>query len=348
MTIMNSYEEVLRSYKDPYLHNDYLSMEAVESIAMNNNQAHITIALPYPAKLVGARLGKELSQRLAKQGLAAKLEFKQKIPQFNPRPQTAQLGQVRNLIAIASGKGGVGKSTLSLNIARSLLSHGARVGLLDADIYGPSQPHLLNQSPDRTKMASGNQLNPVMAAGLQTMSLSYLLATKQTPAIWRGAMASNAIQQLLNSTRWQDLDYLIIDLPPGTGDIQLTLCQRASLSGAIIVSTSHPLALLGAAKGVEMFQRLYVPVLGMIENMSYYLCSNCRTKHYLFGEKGTAKLAEKMRTPLLAEVPLSSDCHMPPEEQKHSELWSQLALDIAVSLSQMKTAHPPEIQVVND
>ena len=343
-------EKLLTSYQDPYLNQDYPSLAAVQSLDIKGENAHLVLSLPYPVRIARRRIEKELAEHFGKEGAKLQLELVQNIPQFNPRPQTQQLAEVRNIIAIASGKGGVGKSTVSLNIARALSDYGARVGILDADIYGPSQPHLLNATPNRAKLASGKQLNPVPAGDLQTMSLSYLLEDKQTPTIWRGAMASNAIQQLLYSTKWDRLDYLVIDLPPGTGDIQLTLCQRASLSGAIIVSTPHQLALLGAAKGVEMFRRLYVPVLGMVENMSYYLCSECSKKHYVFGEKGTATLAAKMNTPLLTELPLTADCHLEPQQQSPAmkEMWQQLAVDIALQLSRMKIALPPEVKVVND
>ena len=347
---IQAYEGLLSSYQDPYLKQNYLTLDAIRSFTVKGKQAELSLTLPYPCAAVGQRIRNELAAHFTKEKMQLRVELVQAVPQFNPRPQTKQLEEVRNIIAIASGKGGVGKSTVALNVARALTAHGGAVGLLDADIYGPSQPHLLKAQPNPQEMAAGKELLPVMADGLQTMSLSYLLDDRQRPTIWRGAMASNALQQLLYSSRWQGLDYLVIDLPPGTGDIQLTLCQRASISGAVIISTPHDLALLGAAKGVEMFRRLYVPVLGLVENMSYYNCPQCANKHYLFGEGGTVRLAKKMDAPLLAELPISADCHLQLDEQtaESKEKWQQLALDIAVAIATMKTSLPPEVRVVND
>ena len=344
------YEEILASYKDPYLKQNYIVLNAIKSLTVHERKVQLSLVLPYPCSLVGEGIQHELCVLFAQKGVELEIELIQSIPQFNPRPQTSQLAEVRNIIAIASGKGGVGKSTVSLNIARALLAHGARVGILDADIYGPSQPHLLKVEPQKEKIVMGKNFIPISANGLQSMSLSYLLDSHQAPTIWRGAMASNALQQLLYNSKWDKLDYLIIDLPPGTGDIQLTLCQRVSLSGAVIISTPHELALLGAKKGIEMFRRLYVPVIGIIENMSYYICTECKRVHYIFGKKETAGLAHKMTIPLLAELPITKDSALPISEQgaDSQERWKKIALNIALAISTMKVAAPPKIEIVED
>ena len=350
---MKDYEGLLAEYKDPYLNQDYMTLDAVRSFEVSGRgkiQVRMSLTLPYPCALIEERIQRELGAHFATQNLKLELQLVQDIPRVNPRPQTKGLGEVRNIIAVASGKGGVGKSTVSLNIARALAAHGASIGILDADIYGPSQTQLLKTQAKKDGIVSGKELIPVMAEGLQTMSLGYLLADGKTPTIWRGAMASNALRQLLYSSKWQQVDYLIIDLPPGSGDIQLTLCQQASISGAVIISTPHELALTGAAKGVEMFRRLYVPVVGMVENMSYYLCPQCAEKHYVFGKKESARLAKKMSVPFLAEIPIRSDCALPLKKQPHEmrEKWQQLALDIALSLTSMQAALPPEIVIKED
>ncbi|MCB1841504.1 MAG: iron-sulfur cluster carrier protein ApbC, partial [Halioglobus sp.] len=204
-----------------------------------------------------------------------------------------------------SGKGGVGKSTTSVNLALALKARGARVGLLDADIYGPSQQLMLGIKPGvRPEQKDGKWLLPVVAHGLQTMSMGYL-ADERTPMVWRGPMAGGALTQLLSQTLWGELDYLIIDMPPGTGDIQLTLSQKARVAGAIIVTTPQDIALLDAQKGIEMFRKVDVPVLGIIENMAVHVCSACGHREHIFGADGGARIAREYGVPLLASLPLS-------------------------------------------
>jgi ATP-binding protein involved in chromosome partitioning len=208
-----------------------------------------------------------------------------------------------NLIAVASGKGGVGKSTVAVNFALALKAEGAKVGLLDADIYGPSQPRMLGLVGKRPETRDGKLLEPLVAHGIEAMSIGFLVGDEQ-PMAWRGPMVTSALNQLLTQTRWGDLDYLIVDMPPGTGDIQLTLAQRVPVSGAVIVTTPQDIALADARKGLEMFQKVHVPVLGVVENMSLHICSNCGHEERIFGEHGGRNLSEQYGVPLLGSLPL--------------------------------------------
>ncbi len=210
---------------------------------------------------------------------------------------------VRNVLAVASGKGGVGKSTVAVNFALALAREGARVGLLDADIYGPSQPRMLGLLGRRPDTRDGKLLEPLVAYGIEAMSVGFLVDDKQ-PMAWRGPMVTSALNQLLMQTRWGDLDYLIVDMPPGTGDIQLTLAQRVPVSGAVIVTTPQDIALADARKGLEMFQKVHVPVLGVVENMSLHVCTRCGHEEHIFGERGGADLAGQYGVPLLGSLPL--------------------------------------------
>ena len=215
------------------------------------------------------------------------------------------MNQIKHIIAIASGKGGVGKSTTAVNLALALKSMGASVGLLDADIYGPSQQLMLGIPADqRPEQQGGEYLLPVEAYGLKTMSMGYLV-NDRTPMVWRGPMAGGALAQMLEQTLWGELDYLVIDMPPGTGDIQLTLSQKVKVSGAVIVTTPQDIALLDARKGIEMFRKVDVPVLGIIENMSVHVCSECGHREHIFGEQGGERIAGDYDVPLLASLPLA-------------------------------------------
>lgn len=223
-------------------------------------------------------------------------------PQSRSGPEHKAVPGVKHLIAVASGKGGVGKSTTTTNLALALASSGARVGVLDADLYGPSQPRMLGlkgmpDSPD------GKTLEPLMGHGIQTMSIGFLV-DEESPIIWRGPMITQALTRLVYETRWDDLDYLIVDLPPGTGDIHLTMAQRLPVSGAVIVTTPQDIALLDARKGMRMFEKVNVPVIGIIENMSTHICTECGHEEHIFGEGGARKMAEEAGTELLGELPL--------------------------------------------
>jgi ATP-binding protein involved in chromosome partitioning len=215
-----------------------------------------------------------------------------------------KLPGVKHIVAVASGKGGVGKSTVSVNLAVALAASGKRVGLLDADIYGPSQGALLGISEGTRPDVNNELLQPLMAHGVACMSMGFV-TSERTPAIWRGPMASGALQQLLTQTNWGELDFLIVDMPPGTGDIQLTLAQKVPLAGAVIVTTPQDIALLDARKGIEMFRRVAVPVIGIVENMSIHVCSNCGHEEAIFGQGGGRAVAGDYETELLGQLPLT-------------------------------------------
>ncbi len=241
---------------------------------------------------------------------------------------------IRNVIAVASGKGGVGKSTVSVNLALALQAEGARVGILDADIYGPSQPQMLG-SRDRPQSPDGKNMHPIVAHGLQAMSIGFLVPQDDQPMIWRGPMIAQALGQLLNETRWDDLDYLVIDLPPGTGDIQLSLSQRVPVSGAVVVTTPQDIALLDAKKALQMFRKVNVPVLGVVENMSTFCCPNCGHSTPIFGEGGGARMAQDYGVELLGRLPLDirirqqADSGKPTVAADPESDLSQLYRDIA-------------------
>ncbi len=220
-------------------------------------------------------------------------------------PQLQRLEQVKNIIAVASAKGGVGKSTVAANLAVGLALDGANTGILDADIYGPSVPRMLGLEGERPRSADGKSFEPLSAHGLQASSIGFLVDTR-SPVVWRGPMVTQALMQLLGQTRWNNLDYLIVDMPPGTGDIQLTLSQRVPLAGSVVVTTPQELAVADARKGIAMFGKVNIPVLGVVENMSAYVCPHCGHTEALFGEGGGARLAEEFDVPLLAQLPLAS------------------------------------------
>jgi ATP-binding protein involved in chromosome partitioning len=301
-------EQALRAWRDPYLDKDLLLCGAVEDIAIDGADVRIHVTLGYPAAGVREQLRRDIAAAVAQQlpaGAAVEVALDWRVVARKAQQNLANMQQVKNIIAVASGKGGVGKSTTAVNLALALALEGARVGLLDADIYGPSQPIMLGVPAGQRPNQRGAQLlEPILAHGLQTMSIGYLL-TDNAPVVWRGPMVSGALQQLLNQTAWEDLDYLIIDLPPGTGDIQLTLAQKVPVAGAVIVTTPQDIALLDARKGIDMFHKVDVPVLGIVENMAVHICSNCGHQDHLFGSGGGAAIAADYGVPLLGSLPLA-------------------------------------------
>jgi ATP-binding protein involved in chromosome partitioning len=301
-------EQALRGWRDPHLGKDLLLCGAVRDIAINDTQVRIDVTLGYPAAGLREQLRREIAAAVAEQlpmGTAVEVALDWQIEAHKAQQNLPNMQAVKNIIAVASGKGGVGKSTTAVNLALALAAEGAHVGLLDADIYGPSQPLMLGVPEGERPGQRGSQmLEPIVAHGLQTMSIGYLL-TENTPVVWRGPMVSGALQQLLNQTAWDNLDYLIIDLPPGTGDIQLTLAQKVPVAGAIIVTTPQDIALLDAKKGIEMFRKVDVPVLGIVENMAVHICSNCGHADHLFGSGGGEHIANEYGVPLLGSLPLA-------------------------------------------
>lgn len=247
------------------------------------------------------------------------IDIKQRIRQHQVKESIKPIKGVKNIIAVASGKGGVGKSTMSVMLAKSLQQLGATTGILDADIYGPSIPKMLGVS-QKPESPDNKTFLPIDADGLQTMSLGYILGEKD-PAIWRGAMVTKALMQMIEDTRWSNLDYLIMDLPPGTGDIQLTMIQKIPVTAAVLVTTPQDIALLDAQKALAMFKKVDIPVLGVIENMSTYVCENCGHEAHIFGQDGGQRMAEEYQVPLLGQMPLNIDIRTNMDNGKPSEVW---------------------------
>jgi len=272
--------------------------------AVDGPRVSVDIQLGYPASGAIDGLNWRVKQALEADPAieTASVSITSRIQVHKVQGTLAPLPNVKNIIVVASGKGGVGKSTVSANLALALQAEGAKVGVLDADIYGPSQPRMLGvsgkpQSPD------GKTIIPMQAHGLSVMSIGFLVE-EDTPMIWRGPMVTQAMMQLLTDTRWEQLDYLIVDLPPGTGDIQLTLSQKVPVAGAVIVTTPQDIALLDARKALKMFEKVEVPVLGIVENMATHICSNCGHEEHIFGEGGGARMAVQYEVPYLGSLPL--------------------------------------------
>lgn len=295
---------VLASYQDPYLQTDLITAKALHKLEVADNRVNIDLVLGYPAKGYSEKLIHEITTRILQLdgSLNVSVYLAWKIEAHAAQQGVKAIPNVKNVIAIASGKGGVGKSTTAVNLALALTAEGAQVGILDADIYGPSQPMMLGALTN-PESKDEKTLEPVVRHGIQSMSIGYLI-DMDTPMVWRGPMVSTALQQLLNDTNWREIDYLIVDLPPGTGDIQLTLSQKIPVSGAVIVTTPQDIALLDARKALGMFNKVRIPVLGVIENMSTHVCKHCGHEESIFGEGGGLKMAEQYDVELLGSLPL--------------------------------------------
>lgn len=336
-------ETALKAYVDPYLEKDLVSAHAVKDIQVDGGKVTVQVELGFPNAGYRGQLTADVEAQI--KGIdgveAVAVEVNTKVTSHAVQKGLKPIKGIKNIIAVASGKGGVGKSTTAVNLALALTAEGAKVGILDADIYGPSQPRMLGvhakpESPD------GQSLNPIVSHGLEAMSIGFLI-DEETPMIWRGPMVTQALEQLLNDTNWSDLDYLVVDLPPGTGDTQLTLAQKVPVSGAVIVTTPQDIALLDARKGLKMFQKVEVPVLGVIENMSIHICSNCGHEEHIFGEGGGKRMAEQYGVTLLGELPLDirireeADSGKPTvvvePDSRISEIYREIARRVAAKLS---------------
>lgn len=296
-------EALLSEVQDRYLEQDIISAKSVKDIGTDGGNVSVRIVLGYPAAGYHAELKSDVLAKLEAGGITgANVVIETNIVAHSVQKTVKRQEGIKNIIAVASGKGGVGKSTTAVNLALALLADGAKVGILDADIYGPSQPRMLGIT-GQPESADGKTLKPMENHGLKAMSIGFLI-DEDTPMIWRGPMVTQALEQLLNDTQWGDLDYLIVDLPPGTGDIQLTLSQKIPVSGAIIVTTPQDIALLDARKGLKMFEKVEVPILGVVENMSMHVCSNCDHVEYIFGEGGGKSMAEQYDVNYLGGLPL--------------------------------------------
>ena len=296
--------QTLNDYVDPLIGEGLNAAGAIQDLQLSNGQARISLVLGFPAAGYAETLRAALQTLLREaHGIDAQIEISWQVQAQAVQGQLQPLPEIRNIIAVASGKGGVGKSTVAANLALALHAEGAKVGLLDADIYGPSQPRMMGVSKAKPETPDGKLMHPVQAHGLQVSSIGFLV-DEESPTIWRGPMVTQALTQLINGTAWKDLDYLIIDLPPGTGDVQLSLAQRIPVSGAVIVTTPQDIALLDARKGLRMFQRVEVPVLGVVENMSFHVCSSCGHHDPVFGSGGGERLADEHEIELLGQLPL--------------------------------------------
>ncbi len=295
----------LASYIDPVLGASLLDADVVREVSLRDGRPFVDVQLGFPCDGYKQTLAEALKATLrGALGTESEVQVGWAVGSHAVQAKLSPLPNVKNVIAVASGKGGVGKSTVAVNLALALRAEGASVGILDADIYGPSQPRMLGTSEKPTS-PDGKSMDPIDALGLQAMSIGFLIDEDQ-PMVWRGPMATQALMQLLNETRWRALDYLVIDLPPGTGDIQLTLSQRIPVSGAVVVTTPQDIALIDAKKGLQMFRKVEVPILGLIENMSFYCCPNCGHTAEIFGSGGGARMSEQFDVPLLGRIPLDA------------------------------------------
>lgn len=296
-------ETLLKEIKDRYLEQDIVSLNQVKDITVDGDKVAVRVVQGYPAGGYRDELAAEIKAALTAAGAAdANVTVETQVAAHAVQKSVKRKDGIKNIIAVASGKGGVGKSTTAVNLALALKADGATVGMLDADIYGPSQPRMLGISGQPVS-EDGKSLEPMENHGIKAMSIGFLIE-EDTPMIWRGPMVTQALEQLLGDTNWGDLDYLVIDLPPGTGDIQLTLSQKIPVSGAIIVTTPQDIALLDARKGLKMFEKVEVPILGIVENMSIHICSQCGHAEHIFGEGGGQRMAEQYGVNYLGGLPL--------------------------------------------
>ena len=354
-------QDALKQLVDPNTGKDFVSAKAVRNIRIDGDNLSLDIVLGYPAKSVMSDI-----QSLVEHGLKSlpgignvQVNVSSKIVSHSVQRGVQLLSGVKNIIAVASGKGGVGKSTTAVNLALALAAEGATVGILDADIYGPSQPQMLGIS-DRPESLDGKSMEPLESHGIQAMSIGFLVDV-DTPMVWRGPMVTGALEQLLRETNWRDLDYLVIDLPPGTGDIQLTLSQKIPVTGAIIVTTPQDIALLDARKGLKMFEKVGIPSLGIVENMSTHICSNCGHEEHIFGAGGAEKMCKDYNVDLLGALPLDirireqTDGGAPtvitePDSQI-AATYKQIARTTAIKLSKLSLDHSskfPNIVIQKD
>ena len=297
--------QILAKSADPISLQNLGDVVEIKEVSVSGDTLNLGLCFGYPIEGLQDQLQDELAKLFSPLGFAGlSLKLSWAVKSASSKPFEGS-GKVKNIVAIASGKGGVGKSTTSVNVALALAADGARVGILDADIYGPSQSMMLGVAEGtRPEVHQQQYFIPVEALGLQSISMGYL-TTEDTPMVWRGPMASGALQQLLKQTLWNDLDYLVVDMPPGTGDLQLTLSQQVPVAGAVVVTTPQDIALLDAKKGVEMFRKVHVPVLGVVENMATHICTQCGHEEHIFGEGGGDRIAKEYGVSVLGSLPLS-------------------------------------------
>jgi len=353
-------QTALKEIIDPNTHKDFVATKSARNIKIDGDNVSLDIVLAYPAKSVLEELRTLVTDKLKTiPGIGnVTVNVSSKIVSHGVQKGVKMIPGVKNIIAVASGKGGVGKSTTAVNLALALAAEGANVGMLDADIYGPSQPTMLGIT-GRPESKDGKSLEPMEGHGIQAMSIGFLIDV-ETPMVWRGPMVTQALEQLLNDTRWRDLDYLVVDLPPGTGDIQLTLAQRVPVTGAVIVTTPQDIALLDARKGLKMFEKVGIPIVGIVENMSIHICSKCGHEEHIFGTGGGERMCKDHGVEFLGALPL--DMHIREQADsgtptvaadptsRISQIYREIARRVAVKIGEQAVDHSskfPNIVIQN-
>ena len=353
-------QAALKELTDPNTGKDYVTGKEAKNIKIDGDDVSLDIVLGYPAKTQVEPIRKAVIAKLKGipgiGNVSANVTIK--IVTHAVQRGVKLISNVKNIIAVASGKGGVGKSTTAVNLALALAAEGASVGMLDADIYGPSQPTMLGIT-GRPESRDGKRLEPLEGHGVQAMSIGFLIDV-ETPMVWRGPMVTQALEQLLNETNWRDIDYLVVDLPPGTGDIQLTLAQKVPVTGAIIVTTPQDIALMDARKGLKMFEKVNIPILGIVENMSLHICSKCGHEEHVFGSGGGSRMSKDYAVDLLGSLPLDISIREQADSGKPTvvanpdgrvaEIYRQIARRVAVKIAEKQQDHSavfPKIVIQN-
>jgi ATP-binding protein involved in chromosome partitioning len=352
-------QDALRALVDPNTGKDFVASRAVRNLKVAGGDVSLDIELGYPGNSQHEPIRRQVLQALKAAGAAGvTVRVSSKVVAHAVQRGVKLIPGIKNIIAVASGKGGVGKSTTAVNLALALAAEGASVGMLDADIYGPSQPTMLGIA-GRPESKDGKSLEPMQGHGLQAISIGFLIDI-DTPMVWRGPMVTQALEQLLKDTRWRDLDYLVVDLPPGTGDIQLTLAQKVPVTGAVIVTTPQDIALIDARKGLKMFEKVGIPILGVVENMSFHVCPKCGHESHIFGTGGAERMAKDYGTELLGQLPLDEAIRSQADSGKPTvvsdpdgpvaEIYRRIARRCAVKIAESQrdmTSKFPNIVVQN-
>ena len=344
----NKIQEYLLQLDHPELNQKFISKKNIKLINIEDNKIILSIELNFPFKSQTSLYENIIQDGIKKiTNLDVTIEWSLKVLTRQVQKNINSIKGIKNVIAIASGKGGVGKSSTAVNLALALSYEGANVGILDADIYGPSQPKMLGIA-QKPNSKDGKSMEPLIAHGIQAMSIGFLV-DQETPMVWRGPMVTSTLEQLLKETNWDDLDYLIIDLPPGTGDIQLTLAQKIPVTGAIIVTTPQDIALLDARRGLKMFEKVNIPILGIVENMSTHICSNCGHEEHIFGKDGGVKMCVDYNTELLGSLPLDINIRKDLDAGKPSiisnpdsqisEIYKSIARKSALKVAELAEDH---------
>ncbi|WP_119968284.1 iron-sulfur cluster carrier protein ApbC [Shewanella japonica] len=350
---------LLDAYQDPYLAEGLVSAGCVNKLAIEGKRLLLGLVYPYPCMTQYRDTVMDVTKKLAVldaiDEVECEIDFQPRV--FSAIASVEPIPNIKQVIAVASGKGGVGKSTTAVNLALALKAEGAEVGILDADIYGPSIPMMLGLQGFKPTSPDGKMMTAASAHGISAQSIGFMLGDGEA-AVWRGPMAAGALNQLLTETQWPELDYLVIDLPPGTGDIQLTLSQKFPVSGTVVVTTPQDIALEDAKKGITMFQKVDIPVLGIIENMSFHLCPECGHKEHPFGTHGGSKIAERYEVPLLGALPLNINIRESMDEgnpavaskpdSEVAAIYREIARKVGAQLAKQQNKNTVSISISDD